>query len=77
MTRQQARVLVAGLLAVFALVLVRTAWLCDDAYINFRTIDNFLHGYGLRWNIAERCRPSPILWVFVIAAAVATREMLP
>src|SRR5205814_437239 len=37
---------VAALFVLFAVVLVRTAWLCDDAYINFRTIDNFLQGYG-------------------------------
>ena len=38
----------------FAVVLLRTAWVCDDAYISFRAIDNFIHGYGLTWNIAER-----------------------
>ncbi len=36
------------------LILLQSAWLCDDAFITFRTIENFLHGYGLRWNIAER-----------------------
>ncbi len=41
-------------LVVFLLFLVRTAWLCDDAYITLRTVDNFVHGFGLRWNIAER-----------------------
>ena len=35
-------------------MLVRTAWTCDDAHITFRVVDNFLHGYGLRWNVAER-----------------------
>jgi arabinofuranosyltransferase len=33
---------------------VRAAWLCDDAYVTFRTIDNWVHGYGLRWNVNER-----------------------
>jgi hypothetical protein len=42
------------LMGIFAIVLIRTAWICDDAYITFRTIDNFINGYGLRWNIAER-----------------------
>jgi arabinofuranosyltransferase len=31
-----------------------TAWVAEDAYITFRVIDNFMHGYGLRWNIHER-----------------------
>ena len=25
-------------------------WITEDAYISFRTIDNFLHGHGLTWN---------------------------
>src|SRR5262245_9291823 len=38
----------------FAVVLARTAWVADSAYLTFRTIDNLINGYGLRWNIAER-----------------------
>lgn len=30
------------------------AWVTEDAYITFRVIDNYVHGYGLRWNIDER-----------------------
>jgi len=30
------------------------AWLEEDAFFTFRVIDNFVHGYGLRWNIDER-----------------------
>jgi len=36
------------------IVFFRTAWVCGDAYITFRTIDNLVHGYGLRWNVDER-----------------------
>jgi arabinofuranosyltransferase len=42
------------LLALFAVVLCRTAWVGDDAYITFRTVDNLVHGYGARWNVDER-----------------------
>ncbi len=38
----------------YLLVMIRSAWLCDDAYITLRTVDNFIHGYGLTWNTAER-----------------------
>jgi len=31
----------------FTIVLVRTAWLGDDAYITFRTVDNFVNDYDL------------------------------
>jgi arabinofuranosyltransferase len=36
------------------MVLVKTAWVCDDAYITFRTVDNILDGYGATWNPDER-----------------------
>ena len=41
-------------LLVFGWILLRTAWLCDDAYISFRVIENAVSGYGLRWNIVDR-----------------------
>ncbi|HUR19283.1 MAG TPA: hypothetical protein VMZ90_00655 [Vicinamibacterales bacterium] len=48
-------------LAVFAVFsaacfyyVLRFAWVAEDAYITFRVVDNFIHGYGLRWNVAER-----------------------
>jgi arabinofuranosyltransferase len=40
-------------LACFFYVL-RFAWVAEDAYITFRVVDNFINGYGLRWNVAER-----------------------
>jgi len=43
-------VIAAGV-AILLVSLLRTAWLSDDSYITFRTADNFIHGYGLRWNI--------------------------
>ena len=69
-----AAVALLGLL--FLIVLVRTAWVCDDAYIVFRTVDNFLHGDGLRWNVAERVQTyTNPLWMFVISSLVfLTRE---
>jgi arabinofuranosyltransferase len=61
---------------VLLLVLIRTAWVCDDAYITFRTIDNWVNGYGVRWNIAERVQSyTHPLWMLLVAAAYAlTRE---
>ncbi len=52
----------------FAVVLLRTAWLCDDAFITFRTIDNFQNGYGLNWNVAERVQAfTHPLWMMLLA----------
>lgn len=69
--------LIAVLLLVYVVVLFRTAWLCDDAYITFRTIDNFVNGLGLRWNPDERVQSfTHPLWLFVLAAPYwATGDM--
>ena len=72
----QVRALLVLVIFVFVTVLLRTAWLSDDAYITFRTVDNFLNGHGLRWNVAERVQSyTHPLWMFGVAGLVAlTRE---
>lgn len=64
-------------LFVFGLVLVRTAWLCDDAYITFRTVYNFVNGYGLTWNVAERVQAytHPLWMLFLSGFYALTGEM--
>jgi arabinofuranosyltransferase len=53
-------------LVLFAAVL-HAAWLCDDAFITLRTTDNWVHGHGLRWNIAERVQAyTHPLWLFLV-----------
>ncbi len=42
------------LVLLFGFVVVKNAWVGDDAYITVRTIENFLSGYGPTHNIAER-----------------------
>lgn len=57
-------------------VLVVNAWVVDDAYITFRTVDNFVHGHGLRWNLDERVQVyTHPLWLMVMTAVYfVTRE---
>lgn len=64
-------------LALFFLVAVNCAWICDDAYIGFRVADNFAHGYGLTWNVAERVQVYTCpLWVLAVSLVnVVTREV--
>jgi arabinofuranosyltransferase len=48
-------------------VLLLSAWLCDDAYITFRTVDNVANGYGLRWNPVERVQSfTHPIWLFTL-----------
>ncbi|MEM7039948.1 MAG: hypothetical protein AAF570_23445, partial [Bacteroidota bacterium] len=69
------RLRIAGLLllaALFAVVLYRTAWLCDDAYITYRSIDNVVHGHGLTFNPGERVQTfTHPLWALVHVPAYA------
>jgi len=54
-------------LSLFSLAFVRTAWIGDDAYFTFRTIDNFIHGFGLRWNVDERVQAfTHPLWMLLL-----------
>jgi arabinofuranosyltransferase len=63
------RLPLALLTTCFAVVVLRNAWIHDDGYITFRTVDNFINGYGLRWNPAERVQTyTHPLWMFVVAA---------
>lgn len=49
--------------------LIRQAWICDDAYITFRTVDNFVNGYGLTWNTFERVQAyTHPLWMLLLSA---------
>ena len=65
------------LIFMYLLLLLKTAWIGDDAYITFRTIDNFVNGYGLRWNIPERVQSyTHPLWLFLLSAIYFfTREI--
>jgi arabinofuranosyltransferase len=57
-------------IALYALVVLQSAWLHEDAYITYRTIDNFVHGYGATWNIGERVQTyTHPLWFLAMSVA--------
>lgn len=48
-------------------ILVRNLWISDDSFITMRVADNFLHGYGLVWNVGERVQVfTHPLWLFLL-----------
>ncbi|MBI1387387.1 MAG: hypothetical protein GC154_02945 [bacterium] len=66
--KSETQLLLALIVGLLAVILFKTAWLCDDAFITYRTVDNLFHGYGLRWNVDERVQAyTHPLWMFVIA----------
>ncbi len=63
------RKLILGICFLFFLVIVvKSSWIAEDAYITLRTVDNFVHGFGLRWNVAERVQVyTHPLWMFLLS----------
>ncbi|MGZ5071779.1 MAG: hypothetical protein ACXWBL_01495 [Usitatibacter sp.] len=58
----------AVLAAVFVMAVCR-AWACDDAFITFRVVSQFLEGHGPVFNIGERVQVfTHPLWFMVLAA---------
>ncbi len=50
------------------IILIRTAWVADDAFLTMRTVDNFVNGYGLRWNVLERVQIyTHPMWMFLLS----------
>ena len=65
-----ARVAPAVALVLNAVVLLRTAWVSDDALISFRCVENFVHGYGPVFNVGERVQAfTHPLWFLLLSAA--------
>lgn len=56
-----------GVLLVGLIVLLRTAWISDDAMITFRCVLNFIHGHGAVFNIGERVQAytHPLWFMFL------------
>lgn len=72
------RIVFLGGLLLYGLVLARTAWVGEDAFITLRSVDNFVNGYGPVWNTDERVQAfTHPLWMLVLSAGYAiTREAL-
>jgi hypothetical protein len=69
--RRKSNSLIALALAGFLFLIARNSWLSDDAYVTFRTVDNFMYGYGLTWNVDERVQVyTHPLWMLLLSEYV-------
>ncbi len=60
--------LLFSLVIFYAFTLIKTAWLSDDIYITFRSVENLIHGYGPTYNVLERSQSfTHPLWMFIIS----------
>lgn len=63
---------IVALLTGLAVLILRCAWVSDDAFITLRTLDNWVSGYGLRYNPVERVQAfTHPLWLFWLAVPYA------
>ena len=64
------------MLVLFLALAAAKAWVCDDAFITLRSVDNLRHGLGPRWNAAERVQTftHPLWMLSLSVATAATRE---
>ncbi len=60
------------IIALLLTLALRRAWVCDDAYITFRAVDNLVGGHGPVWNVSERVQvfTNP-LWMLLVSALYA------
>lgn len=66
------------LVSTFSILLfLKNAWVAEDSFILLRSVDQFLHGNGFRWNPHERVQvyTSP-LWFLLIVASTALCKTL-
>jgi arabinofuranosyltransferase len=48
------RLKIAVVVVLFSVFFYLNSYICDDAFMFFRTVDNLVRGFGLRWNVLER-----------------------
>jgi arabinofuranosyltransferase len=69
MTQRDLKFTAIILTLLFLFVVVRNAWVSDDAYITFRTVENFRAGNGLGYNPNVRVQSfTHPLWMLVLSA---------
>jgi arabinofuranosyltransferase len=64
-----------GLMLLCVGFIIHRAWLCDDSYITFRTLDNFVNGFRLTWNTYERVQGfTHPFWLFLLIPIYAVTK---
>jgi len=68
MENKNNKILIYFFLTFTSVIIIRNAWVGDDSYIGFRTVYNFVNGYGLTFNINERVQAfTNPLWILVMS----------
>lgn len=66
--KRENTLVVFALLAFYVLLVIRNAWISDDAIITFRAVENFVAGYGLGYNPFVRVQVfTHPLWMLLLS----------
>jgi arabinofuranosyltransferase len=66
------KIVTSLLIFTFTALLVRTAWISDDAYLTLRTVDNIIHGIGPTYNSMDRVQAyTHPLWMLLLLTIYA------
>jgi len=70
------RLLIGVGFVLLIVALLSSAWVCDDAFITFRTVKRFWEGDGLTWNPGERVQAytHPLWMLLMLVLAGVTKE---
>ncbi|HQQ63901.1 MAG TPA: hypothetical protein PLF22_10045 [Pseudomonadales bacterium] len=72
------RITLYALLGAFSVALfLKNAWLAEDSFILLRSVNQFLHGNGFRWNPHDRTQvyTSPLWFLLVIVATTFCKTL--
>ncbi len=77
MRRSITRLLVLVAWATVLAVFLKNAWVSEDAYIAFRSVEQLFAGHGLRWNPHERVQvfTSPLWMMLLVSARLFTHNL--
>jgi arabinofuranosyltransferase len=69
-------ILIGSLIAAYIAIMLWNGWLADDAFITMRSIDNFVNGYRLTWNVNERVQvfTHPLWMLFSLLVYAIVRD---
>ena len=69
MTQRDIQFVSIILVMLFVMIVARNAWVSDDAYITFRSIENVRAGYGLGYNVNVRVQAfTHPLWMLLLSS---------
>ena len=69
MKSKDSQLITGFFVVIFLIVVIRNAWISDDAYISFRAIENLVAGYGFNFNPFVRVQAyTHPLWALLISA---------